>query len=146
MLKRQVWIVDDDEFDHIVTNSQRVLRLNDQYENHPYAQEFTKRCNVMYLEHTFWRKRQMQNFVWMIYGNYSKNILYQTTKQLLQTNDKLYEGMELPKNTSDFPLSTKITRQTRTTLMEDEKDVLGEEYRKSPVFCRLSYFCTSRLY
>ena len=72
MLKRQVWIVDDDEFDHIVTNSQRVLRLNDQYENHTNALEFTKGGNVMYLEHTFWRKRQMQNFVWMIYGNYSK--------------------------------------------------------------------------
>ena len=27
----------DDEFDHIVKNSQRVLTLNDQYENHPYV-------------------------------------------------------------------------------------------------------------
>ena len=26
MLKRQVWMADDDEFDHIVKNSQRVLR------------------------------------------------------------------------------------------------------------------------
>ena len=32
MLKRQVWMADDDKFDHIVKNSQRVLRLNDQYE------------------------------------------------------------------------------------------------------------------
>ena len=30
MLKRQVWMVDDDEFEHIVKNSQRVLRLNKQ--------------------------------------------------------------------------------------------------------------------
>ena len=44
-----MWIVDDDEFDRIGKNSQRVLRLNDQYENHPYAQEFTKRCNVIFL-------------------------------------------------------------------------------------------------
>ena len=29
MLKRQVWIADDDEFEYIVKNSQRVLRLND---------------------------------------------------------------------------------------------------------------------
>ena len=35
MLRRQMWIADDDEFDHIVKNSQRVLRLNDQYKNHP---------------------------------------------------------------------------------------------------------------
>ena len=42
MLKRQVWMADDDEFDHIVKNSRRVLRLNDQYENHLYVEEFTK--------------------------------------------------------------------------------------------------------
>ena len=34
MLKRQVWMADDEEFDHIVKNSQRVLGLNDQYKNH----------------------------------------------------------------------------------------------------------------
>ena len=35
-------MADDDELDHIVKSSQRVLRLNDQYENHPYFEEFTK--------------------------------------------------------------------------------------------------------
>ena len=34
MLRRQVWMVDDDEFDHIVENSQRVLKLNAGFENH----------------------------------------------------------------------------------------------------------------
>ena len=34
MLKRQLWMADDNEFDHIVKNSQGVLRLNDHYENH----------------------------------------------------------------------------------------------------------------
>ena len=34
MLKQQVWMVDDDEFDHVVKNSQRVFRLNAQCENH----------------------------------------------------------------------------------------------------------------
>ena len=29
MLKKQVWMADDDEFDHIVKYSQRVIRLND---------------------------------------------------------------------------------------------------------------------
>ena len=53
MLKRQVWMADDDEFDHIVKNSQRVLRLNDQYENHPYVEEFTKECNVMFVYGTY---------------------------------------------------------------------------------------------
>ena len=32
-------MVDDDEFDHIVKNLQRVLKLNAQYEHHPYVEE-----------------------------------------------------------------------------------------------------------
>ena len=46
MLRQQVWM-EDDEFDLIVKNSPRVLRLNDQNENHPYVEEFTNECNVM---------------------------------------------------------------------------------------------------
>ena len=46
MLKRQVWMADDGEFGYIVKNSQRVPRLNDQCENYPYIEEFTKGCNV----------------------------------------------------------------------------------------------------
>ena len=37
MLKQQVWMADGDEVDYIVKNSQRVLGLNVQYENHPYV-------------------------------------------------------------------------------------------------------------
>ena len=48
MLKTQVWMADDDEFDHIVKNSQRVLRLNDQYENHLYVEKFIKECSVTF--------------------------------------------------------------------------------------------------
>ena len=53
MLKRQVWMTDDDEFDHIVENSKRVLKLDDQYENHPYVEEFTKECSVMFIYGTY---------------------------------------------------------------------------------------------
>ena len=49
MLRRQVWMADDDEFDHIVKNLQRMLKLNAQYENHLYVEEFTKDCNVMFM-------------------------------------------------------------------------------------------------
>ena len=49
ILSRQVWMADDDEFDYIVKNSQRVLKLSAQYENHPYVEEFTKECNVMFV-------------------------------------------------------------------------------------------------
>ena len=42
-------MTDDDEFDHIVEDSQRVLKLNAQYENHPYVQEFTKARSVIFV-------------------------------------------------------------------------------------------------
>ena len=48
MLRREVWMVDNDEFDYIVKNSQRT-----QYENHPYVEEFTKQCNVMFVYGTY---------------------------------------------------------------------------------------------
>ena len=35
MLRQQVWMADNDEYDDIVENLQRVLKLNAQYENHP---------------------------------------------------------------------------------------------------------------
>ena len=53
MLKWQVWVTDDGEFDHILEISQRVLKLNAQYENHPYVEEFTKQCSVMFIYGTF---------------------------------------------------------------------------------------------
>ena len=49
MLRQQVWMADDDEYDDIVENSQRVLKLNAQYENHPYVEEFTRECSVMFI-------------------------------------------------------------------------------------------------
>ena len=52
-LKRQVWMADDDGFDHIVKNSQRVLKLNAQYENHPYVEEFTKERSIMFVYGTY---------------------------------------------------------------------------------------------
>ena len=52
MLRQQVWMADDDEYDDIVENSQRVLKLNAQYENHPYVEEFTRECSVMFIYET----------------------------------------------------------------------------------------------
>ena len=53
MLKRHVWMADDDEFDLTVKNSHGVLELNDQYKNHPYVEEFTKRYCVMFAYRTY---------------------------------------------------------------------------------------------
>ena len=57
-----------------------------------------------------------------------------TKQQLFQANDKLYESVELHTKTLDIPLNTEIIKQTHGLMMEDEKNVLAEEYRKSPVF------------
>ena len=46
-------MAEDDEFDYIVENSQRVLGLNAQYENHPYVDEFAKQCNVTFIYGTY---------------------------------------------------------------------------------------------
>ena len=52
MLRKQMWMIDDD-FDHIVKNSQRVLELNNQYQNHSYVKEFKKECNIMFVCRTY---------------------------------------------------------------------------------------------
>ena len=73
MLRRQVWMADDDAFDHIVENSQRVLKLNARFENHRYVEEFTKELSVMFIyRHTFQRGRMIQIFWGMRYGTYYK--------------------------------------------------------------------------
>ena len=134
MLKKQVWMADDDEFDHIVKNSNRVLKLTN-------AEEFTKGCNVMF-----------------VYGTY---ILEGEADAKFSLGDiwNLFQGDTLPNNASNFcrqpincmkawnylqetldlPLSTEIIKQAHGLMMEDEKDVLAGEYRKSCI-CRLSYF------
>ena len=61
----------------------------------------------------------------------------------MQTNDKLYEGVELPTKTLDLPLNTEIIRQAHGLMMEEEKDVLAGEYRKSPGFAGYHIFASA---
>ena len=54
MLRQQMWMADDDEFDHIIENSQRALKLNSQHENRPYVKKFLRGVvSCLYTEHTF---------------------------------------------------------------------------------------------
>ena len=48
-----------------------------------------------------------------------------TKQQLLQANDKLYGGLELPTKTSDLPLNTKIISQTHKIMMDGEDILVG---------------------
>ena len=52
-------MADENEFDHIVKNLRRLLRLNDQYENQPYVEEFTKECNVMFVSGAYVLEREV---------------------------------------------------------------------------------------
>ena len=113
MLKRQVWMAGNDEFEYIVKNSQRLLGLNDQYENYPYVEEFTNGGNVMF-----------------VYGRY---VLEGEADAKFSLGDiwNLFQGDTLSNNASnfcgqmincikvwnylqkilDFPLNTEIIRQ-----------------------------------
>ena len=53
MLKRQVWMADDDEFEYIVENSQKVLRLSDQNGNHMLKNLQKSVMLCLYMEYTF---------------------------------------------------------------------------------------------
>ena len=46
-------MTDDDEFGRILENLQRILKLNAQYENHLYVEEFTIECSVIFLYRTY---------------------------------------------------------------------------------------------
>ena len=61
-------------------------------------------------------------------------------KQFLQTNDKLYKSAEL--HTKNIRSATKHRDYQAITwvMMEDEKDVLAWEYRKSPAFAGYHIF------
>ena len=84
MLKRQIWMADGDDFEYIVKNSQRVLRLNNQYENHPYVEEFTKECNVMFVYGTYVLEGKAG-------ANFSLGDIW-----------NLFQGNALPNNSSNF--------------------------------------------
>ena len=109
MLRRQVWITDDHEFDHTVENSQRVLKLNAQYENHTYVKEFTKKCSVMF-----------------VYGMYVLEEEADAKFSLGKIWSFLQAG-SLPK-TSGSPLSIETIKQTYKIMMNKEKIRMEKMY------------------
>ena len=141
MLKRQVQMAGDDEFEHIVKNLQRVFKLNSQYENHPYAQEFTKECNIMFVYGTYVLEGEAD------------------TKFSLSEAWKLFQEDPLPNNArnfcrqiincmkaqnylSDFPLNIETIKQTHKIMIDSEKGVLVEEYRTTSLFAGYHYFAS----
>ena len=135
MLRRQVWMTDDNEFDHIVKNSQGVLGLSAQYENHPYVEEFTKQCNIMFIYGTYVlegeadSKFSLDN-IWNLFQEPNNASTF--CRKMINCT-KAWNYLQ---KTSDLPLDTEIIKQTHKIKM-DGNDVLVGEYRKL-----LCYFCT----
>ena len=131
MLRGQVWMEDDDEYDHVIKNSQRVLRLNDQYKNHPYAQEFTKGRNVMFVYGTYvlegkvFAKFSLDD-IWKLF---QEDPLPNNASNFCRQIINCMSTWNYLQNTLDLPLNTEIIRQAHGLMMEDEEDVLVGEYR-----------------
>ena len=129
-------MTDDDEFDHMVENSQRVLRLNAQYKNHPYVEEFTKECNVTFIYGTYVLEGETDAKFSL--GDPLPNNTSNFCRQMID----YMRAQNYLQKTSDLPLRTEIVKQTHKIMMEhrDGKDVLIGEYRKNAVFSGFKTF------
>ena len=133
MLQKQVWLVGG-EFDHIGKNPQRLLGLSAQYENNPYAEEFTKQCSVAFFYGTYVLEGQADakfslGEIWNLFqeDHLLSNNFYKLMINCMKTWNYLQK-------TSGLSLNTEIIKQTHKTMMENEKDVLVGGYRESSAF------------
>ena len=113
MLKRQVWMAGNDEFEYIVKNSQRLLGLNDQYENYPYVEEFTNGGNVMFVYGRYVLEGEADakfslGDIWNLFqGDALSNNASNFCGQMINCI-KVWNYLQ---KTLDFPLNTEIIRQ-----------------------------------
>ena len=115
-------MVHDDEFEHIVRNSQRVLKLNDQYKNHPFVEQFTKECNVMFFYGSKIDAKFHLGDIWNLFqGDNLPNNVSNFCRQMINCM-RVWNYLQ---KTLDLPLNTEIIRQAHKIMMEDEKDVLA---------------------
>ena len=142
MLRQQVWMADD-EFDYIVKNSQRVLGLSVQYENHQYVEEFTKQCNVTFVYGTYAlegeadSKFSLSN-IWSLFQE------PRNTSNFYRQMINCLRAWNYLQKTSDLPLKTETIKQTHKIMMDGE-DILVGEYRKSPTFAGYHIFAPASL-
>ena len=53
LLKKQLWMADEDEFSHLKSRITEVKRLTSKYKNHPYVDEFMREWMVMFSYGTY---------------------------------------------------------------------------------------------
>ena len=116
----------DDEFDHVVQNSQRVLRLNDQYKNHLYVEEFTETRGVMFVYGIYILEGEANAKFSLddIWNLFQEDALPNNTCMFCRQMINCMNAWNYLQKTSNLPLSTEIIKQAHNIMMEDEKDVL----------------------
>ena len=117
MLRRQVWMADD-EFDYMIKNSQRVLGLSVQYENHQYIEEFTKQCNVIFIYGTY-------NLEGEGNSKFSLSVILNLFQEDHLPNNNFCRQMincmrtwNCIQKTLDLPLNIEIIRQTHKIMID----------------------------
>ena len=142
MLKRQVWMADDGEFDHILENSERVLGLNAQYENHPYTEQFTKERSVMLVHGTYLLEGKVDAKFYLgdIWNLFQGDTLPDNAINFCRQMINSMKAWNYQQKTLDLPLNIKIIKQTHKIMMDGEKDVLVGKYRSSSVYAGYHIF------
>ena len=145
-IRQQAWMADDDKFDYIVKNSQSVLGLNVQYENHPYVEELTKQRNVIFIYGAYVLEGEADakfslSDMWILF---QEDPLPNNASNFCRQMINCMKAWNYLQKTSDLPLNTEIIRQTHKIMMDGE-DILVGEYRKSPVFAGYHIFSPASL-
>ena len=143
MLRRQVWMANNDEFGYIAKNSQSILKLNDQYKNHPYVEEFTKQCNIIFVHGTYVLKGEADSKfslgdIWNLFQE--DHLSTNNTSNFCRQMINCMGAWNYIQKTSGLLLNIENIKQTHKIMMEDVKDILMGEYRKSPVFAGYHIF------
>ena len=127
MFRRQVWMTDDNELDHILENSQRVLGLSAQYENHRYVEEFTKQCNVMFIYGTYALEGEADSKFSLgdIWNLFQEDPLPNNASNFCRQMINCMRAWNYLQKTSDLPLNIEIIKQTHKIMVDGV-----EEYKK----------------
>ena len=109
-----------------------MLRLNYQYENHPYVEEFTRECCGVFVYRTYVLEGEADATfsLAVVWNLFQKDALPNNSGSFCRQMINCMRAWNYLQKTLDLPLSTEIIKQAHDLMIEDEKDVLVGEYKK----------------
>ena len=127
-------MTDDNELDHILENSQRVLGLSAQYENQRYVEEFTKQCNIMFIYETYALEGEAHSKFSLgdIWNLFQEDHLPNNTSNFCRQMINYMRAWNYIQKTSDLPLSTEIIKQTQR--MDGAGNIESQLYLQAIIF------------